>query len=55
MTWTEQQAVNIRLGNPATVVLTVNGHRQPIKSVVPVTLSFSPGTSSVQPGSTPSG
>jgi hypothetical protein len=32
----------------------VNGHRQPIKSVVPVTLSFSPGTSSVQPDSTPS-
>ena len=55
MTWTEQQAVNIRLGNPPTVVLTVNGHRQPIKSVVPVTLSFSPGTSSVQPSSTPSG
>ena len=55
MTWTEQEAVNIRLGNPATVVLTVNGHRQPIKTVLPVTLSFSPGTSSVQPGSTPSG
>jgi cytoskeletal protein RodZ len=55
MTWTEQQAVNIRLGNPATVVLTVNGHRQPLKSVVPVTLSFSPGTSSVQPSSVPSG
>jgi helix-turn-helix protein/uncharacterized protein DUF4115 len=55
MTWTEQEAVNIRLGNPPTVVLTVNGHRQPLKSVVPVTLSFSPGTSSVQPGSTPSG
>ena len=55
MTWTEQEAVNIRLGNPPTVVLTVNGHRQPIKSVVPVTLSFSPGTSSVQPSSVPSG
>jgi len=55
MTWTEQEAVNIRLGNPPTVVLTVNGHRQPLNSVVPVTLSFGPGTSSVQPGSTPSG
>jgi serine/threonine protein kinase len=55
MTWTEHEAVNLRLGNPSTVVLTVNGHRQPLKSVVPVTLSFSPGTSSVQPGSTPSG
>jgi len=55
MTWTEQQAVNIRLGNPATVVLTVNGHRQLLRSVVPVTLSFSPGTSSVQPSSVPSG
>jgi cytoskeletal protein RodZ len=55
MTWTEQEAVNIRLGNPPTVILTVNGHRQPIKSVVPVTLSFSPGTTTVQPGATPSG
>jgi len=52
MTWTEQEAVNIRLGNPPTVILTVNGHRQPLKSVVPVTLSFSPGTSSVAPGAT---
>jgi cytoskeletal protein RodZ len=55
MTWTEQEAVNIRLGNPATVVLTVDGHRQPIKSVVPVTLSFGPGTSSTEPSSVPSG
>jgi helix-turn-helix protein/uncharacterized protein DUF4115 len=55
MTWTEQEAVNIRLGNPPTVILTVNGHRQQLKSVVPVTLSFSPGTSSVQPSSIPSG
>lgn len=55
MTWTEQEAVNIRLGNPPTVVLTVNGHRQPIHSVVPVTLSFGPGTTSVQPSSVPSG
>jgi cytoskeletal protein RodZ len=53
MTWTEQEAVNIRLGNPATVVLTVNGQRQPIKTVLPVTLSFGPGTSSTQPSSSP--
>jgi cytoskeletal protein RodZ len=46
MSWTAQEAVNIRLGNPAAVVLTVNGVRQPIKTILPVTLSFSPGTSS---------
>ncbi len=49
MTWTEQEAVNIRLGNPAAVVLTVNGKRQPIKTVLPITLSFSPGTSTTPP------
>jgi eukaryotic-like serine/threonine-protein kinase len=46
MTWIEPEAVNIRLGNPAAVVLTVNGKRQPLKTVLPVTLSFSPRTSS---------
>jgi len=50
MTWTEREAVNIRLGNPAAVVLTVNGARQPIKTVLPVTLSFGPGTSTSSPG-----
>ena len=44
MTWTEREAVNIRLGNPAAIVLTVNGQRQPINTVLPVTLSFSPKT-----------
>ena len=44
MTWTEKEAVNIRLGNPAAIVLTVNGRRQPINTVLPVTLSFSPKT-----------
>jgi cytoskeletal protein RodZ len=44
MTWTEREAVDIRLGNPAAVILTVNGHRQPITTVLPVTLSFSPKT-----------
>jgi cytoskeletal protein RodZ len=55
MTWTEQEAVDIRLGNPAAVVLTVNGIIQPIKTVLPVTLSFSPQTSTTPPSSSPSG
>jgi cytoskeletal protein RodZ len=42
MTWTEKQAVSIRLGNPGGIVLTVDGQRQPIKTVLPVTLSYSP-------------
>jgi cytoskeletal protein RodZ len=41
-TWTEKQAVAVRLGNPGGVVLTVNGQRQNPNSTVPVTLSFSP-------------
>jgi cytoskeletal protein RodZ len=48
MTWTEAQAVNIRLGNPGGIVLTVDGHRQPINTALPVTLSYSP-----QGGATP--
>ena len=48
-TFTEKQAVNIRLGNPGSVVLTVDGQRQPINTVLPVTLSYSPQT-----GPTPS-
>jgi cytoskeletal protein RodZ len=42
MTWTEKQAVSVRLGNPGGVVLTVNGKRQNPNSTTPVTLSFSP-------------
>jgi cytoskeletal protein RodZ len=42
MTWTEKKAVDVRLGNPGGVVLTVNGQRQNPDSTVPVTLSFSP-------------
>ncbi len=49
MTWTVHQAVDIRLGNPASTVLTVDGKRQSINSVLPVTLSYSP-----QGGATPS-
>ena len=44
MTWTEKQAVNIRLGNPGGVVLTVNGKRQTTQTQLPVTLSFTPGS-----------
>jgi cytoskeletal protein RodZ len=46
MTWTESQAVNIRLGNPGGVVLTVNGQRQATQTQLPVTLSFTPGSTS---------
>jgi len=45
MTWTEKQAVHVRLGNPGGVILTVNGQVQNPNSTVPVTLSFSPRTS----------
>ncbi len=50
MTWTEKQAVNVRLGNPGGVVLTVNGRRQNPNSTNPVTLTFSPGTTTQSPG-----
>ncbi len=50
MTWTEKQAVNVRLGNPGGVVLTVNGQRQNPNSTTPVTLSFRPGTITQSPG-----
>ncbi len=50
MTWTEKQAVNVRLGNPGGIVLTVNGKRQNPNSTNPVTLSFSPGTTTQSPG-----
>ena len=33
MTWTENQAMDVRLGNPPGVVLTVNGVRLPGKAV----------------------
>jgi hypothetical protein len=42
MTWTEKQAVNVLLGNPAGVVLTVNGKRQFTNAVNPTSLTFSP-------------
>jgi cytoskeletal protein RodZ len=49
MTWTEKQAVDIRLGNPGSIVLTVDGKRQSLNTVLPVTLSYSP-----QGGASPS-
>jgi cytoskeletal protein RodZ len=48
MTWTEKQGVSIRLGNPGGITLTVDGQRQSIGTVLPVTLSYSP-----QGGATP--
>jgi cytoskeletal protein RodZ len=47
MSWTERQAVNLRLGNPGGIVLTVNGQHRPIKTLLPVTLNLTlPGQSS---------
>jgi cytoskeletal protein RodZ len=51
MKWTEKKAVDVRLGNPGGVVLTVNGQRQNPDSTVPVTLSFSPGTNTASTSS----
>jgi cytoskeletal protein RodZ len=45
MTWTEKQAVNMRLGNPPGVVLTVDGKRQSTNVNNPETLRFSPQSS----------
>ena len=47
MTWAEYQPVTMKLGNPAGIVLTVNGTKEPASSVntqggAPVSLSFSP-------------
>jgi cytoskeletal protein RodZ len=41
--WTERQAVNLRLGNPGGITLTVNGKVQSPAPGQPVTLSFGPG------------
>jgi cytoskeletal protein RodZ len=42
MTWTEKEAVDMRLGNPPGIVLIVNGKRQPTNVNNPETLSFNP-------------
>jgi len=44
-TWTEKQAVDMRLGNPPGVVLTVDGKHQSTNVNNPETLSFSPKAS----------
>jgi cytoskeletal protein RodZ len=44
-TWTEKKAVDMRLGNPPGVVLTVDGKHQPTNVNNPETLSFSPHSS----------
>ncbi|HEY2549483.1 MAG TPA: RodZ domain-containing protein [Streptosporangiaceae bacterium] len=41
--WTERQAVNLELGNPGGITLTVNGKVQSPAAGHPVTLSFGPG------------
>ena len=41
--WTEKRAVNLRLGNPGGITLTVNGKVQSPAPGQPVTLSFGPG------------
>jgi cytoskeletal protein RodZ len=56
MTWHETDGVSLRLGNPGGVTVTVNGQRQNISTVQPVTLDISPGHSSSSPSvSTASG
>jgi hypothetical protein len=42
-TWTERQAVTLKLGNPGAVILTVNGKSRTGLGSQPVTLSLSPG------------
>jgi Helix-turn-helix domain/Domain of unknown function (DUF4115) len=42
-TWTERQAVNLRLGNPGAVTLSVNGKSRTGLGSSPVTLSLAPG------------
>jgi transcriptional regulator with XRE-family HTH domain len=43
MKWTEKHTVELRLGNPPGVVLTVNGKVESTSSTNPVTLSITPG------------
>jgi cytoskeletal protein RodZ len=42
-TWTERQAVTLRLGNPGAVTLTVDGQSRTGLGSAPVTLSLAPG------------
>jgi len=54
-TWKDRHPVTLRLGNPAGVVLTVDGKKQSPGTAQPVTLSFSPGgtSASFSPSSAP--
>ena len=45
MTWTEKHPVQMSLGNPGGIVLTVDGKRDTPDTAQPVTLDFSPATS----------
>jgi cytoskeletal protein RodZ len=51
MTWTENQPVTLRLGNPGSVTLTVNGRTETGLGLNPVTLNLAPG----QTGNGPNG
>jgi cytoskeletal protein RodZ len=42
MTWREKHAVQIQLGNPLGVILTVNGKHPSINTPAPLTLTFTP-------------
>lgn len=53
-TWKESQPVNLRLGNPAGVVLTVNGKKESPGTSQPVTLSLGPAQKVQVSGSPPS-
>jgi cytoskeletal protein RodZ len=41
-TWTEKHPVDLRLGNPGGVVLTVNGKKHSTATALPITLSIGP-------------
>jgi Domain of unknown function (DUF4115) len=53
MTWKEKHAVQVELGNPPGVVLTVDGKRQSTNVNNPVTLNFSPRSSASSSRSSP--
>jgi cytoskeletal protein RodZ len=55
MTWTEKHAVQVTLGNPGGITLTVDGKLQTPNPDQPATLDFTPGTTPEStPQSTPS-
>ena len=55
-TWKETQAVNLRLGNPDGIMLTVNGKKESPGTSQPVTLTLGPAQKvSGQPGTSSTG